>query len=60
MSASESDTDDKKARLKAGQEFVNGLVSSIPMKRMGEPEDVANLVSFLASRGSDCESISGT
>lgn len=53
--SSESGSDDKKGRLQAGRDFVNGLVSSVPMKRMGEPEDVANLVSFLASRGSDCE-----
>lgn len=44
----------KLARLQAGKKFIKELSSAIPLTRMGTPEDVANLVSFLASRNSDC------
>lgn len=35
--------------MTAGFDDSNPLVASIPLKRMGKPEDVANAVSFLAS-----------
>ncbi len=38
---------------KLGEKVVNDIVDRIPMKRMGEPEDVANVVSFLASEKAD-------
>jgi NAD(P)-dependent dehydrogenase (short-subunit alcohol dehydrogenase family) len=44
----------KLARLQAGKKFVEEFASTVPLKRMGTPEDVSNLVSFLASRNSDC------
>ena len=31
----------------------NRLAGMIPLKRMGQPEDVANLAVFLAGNGSD-------
>jgi 3-oxoacyl-[acyl-carrier protein] reductase len=34
------------------EEIRNKMVDAIPMKRMGDPEDVAELVAFLASRRS--------
>lgn len=38
-------------------EFIKGLVSQIPMKRLGQPEEVASAVAFLAS--SDASYITG-
>ena len=35
------------------EDVITGLTSMIPMKRMGEPDEVANLVSFLASEKAD-------
>jgi NAD(P)-dependent dehydrogenase (short-subunit alcohol dehydrogenase family) len=34
----------------AVDEFSKGLIASIPMKRMGKPEEVASVVAFLASQ----------
>ncbi len=31
-------------------EFVNGIVEKVPMKRFGQPEEVAGVVAFLASQ----------
>jgi NAD(P)-dependent dehydrogenase (short-subunit alcohol dehydrogenase family) len=31
-------------------EFANGVIPSIPLKRFGRPEEVAAAVAFLASR----------
>ena len=33
----------------AGQKLVAGLERAVPMRRLGEPEDVAAAVAFLAS-----------
>lgn len=38
---------------KARPEFVNALKDTIPMRRLGEPADVAKLAAFLASHESD-------
>lgn len=51
MTAQKSnDPRDVKARA-----IIESTLKQVPMKRMGEPEDVANLASFLVSRNSDCE-----
>jgi NAD(P)-dependent dehydrogenase (short-subunit alcohol dehydrogenase family) len=34
----------------AVDEFVNGIVEKVPMKRFGQPEEVAGVVAFLASQ----------
>ena len=34
----------------ARDEFAKNIVASIPMKRMGKPEEVASVVAFLASQ----------
>jgi 3-oxoacyl-[acyl-carrier protein] reductase len=31
------------------EEYINNIISSIPLKRLGTPDDVSNLVAFLAS-----------
>lgn len=33
--------------------FVEGFVKKVPLGRTGSPDDVANLVSFLASKDAD-------
>jgi len=38
--------------LKADEKTLEGLLARIPMKRMGKPEEVSNLVLFLASDAS--------
>lgn len=35
--------------LAASEELRNGIISAIPLARMGKPEEVANAVLFLAS-----------
>lgn len=47
--------EEAEARLKVGKVLAAESVSNTPLKRFGVPEDAANLVSFLASRYSDCE-----
>lgn len=49
-----TDSADTKERLQAALDHVRKSTETIPMKRIGVPEDVANLVSFLVSRDSDC------
>ena len=39
--------------LLADQEKLNALLANIPLKRLGQPSDVADVVSFLASNRSD-------
>jgi 3-oxoacyl-[acyl-carrier protein] reductase len=34
------------------EDFIKGAASQIPVARVGQPEDIANLVSFLVSEGS--------
>ncbi len=36
-----------------GEKVINEILSKIPLKRLGEPKDVANVVSFLASEKAD-------
>lgn len=43
------DTDMTKA---LGEEIINNILSKVPLKRMGTPEDIANTVCFLAGPGS--------
>jgi NAD(P)-dependent dehydrogenase (short-subunit alcohol dehydrogenase family) len=31
------------------EEFANNIVSQVPMKRFGQPEEIAGAVAFLAS-----------
>lgn len=50
----EGDTSPEALKARA---IVDATVRAMPLKRIGQPEDVANLVSFLVSRNSDCESI---
>ncbi|CAF1480312.1 unnamed protein product [Rotaria sordida] len=38
---------------KASEEIVNDSIKRIPLDRIGHPDDVANMVSFLASKDSD-------
>jgi NAD(P)-dependent dehydrogenase (short-subunit alcohol dehydrogenase family) len=38
--------------LKADQKTIEGLLGRIPMHRVGKPEEVSNLVLFLASDAS--------
>jgi NAD(P)-dependent dehydrogenase (short-subunit alcohol dehydrogenase family) len=38
--------------LKADKKTIEALLARIPMKRMGKPEEVSNLVLFLASESS--------
>ncbi len=38
---------------KTREDIINGSQKSIPLGRVGQPDDVANLVSFLASKDSD-------
>jgi NAD(P)-dependent dehydrogenase (short-subunit alcohol dehydrogenase family) len=35
-----------------GEQLLAGFVSRIPLSRMGEPDDIANAVLFLAGEGS--------
>ncbi|CUA69911.1 hypothetical protein RSOLAG22IIIB_08754 [Rhizoctonia solani] len=34
-----------------GQAFIQKMIQQVPLKRMGQPEEVAALVSFIASPG---------
>jgi ketosteroid isomerase-like protein len=36
----------------AANEFEQGILAMVPMKRLGKPEEVASVVAFLASQGS--------
>ena len=36
------------------EEFKEKILNSIPLERMGQPEEVAEVVSFLATRGGYC------
>ena len=36
----------------AGQDLINWVIDNTPMKRLGKPEEIAYLVSFLASEKS--------
>ena len=47
-----ADAGSDKTKLATSWEEI--LASTIPLKRMGTSEDVADLVNFLASRNSDC------
>jgi meso-butanediol dehydrogenase/(S,S)-butanediol dehydrogenase/diacetyl reductase len=38
---------------KTRKDVVNDFQKNIPLGRIGQPDDVANLVSFLASKDSD-------
>ena len=38
---------------KIDEKFKNTIISKIPSARLGEPEDIANAVVFLASNQSD-------
>jgi len=37
----------------AGEEFIHSTIEATPLRRLGQPEDVANAVSFLASPKAD-------
>lgn len=37
--------------------FLDEVLKTLPLKRLGKVEDVSNLVSFLVSRDSDCRSL---
>ena len=34
---------------KLNQEQVTGILNKIPMKKLGEPKDIANIAAFLSS-----------
>jgi len=42
-----------KSRGKTKDEVMEDLVKAVPLGRLTDPDDVANLVSFLASKDSD-------
>jgi meso-butanediol dehydrogenase/(S,S)-butanediol dehydrogenase/diacetyl reductase len=42
-----------KSRGKTKDEVMEDIVKAIPLGRLADPDDVANLVSFLASKDSD-------
>lgn len=53
---SETQGDDAAAGAKA-QALMASQIKGLPIKRAATTDDIANLVSFLVSRGSDCESL---
>ncbi|KAG8706370.1 hypothetical protein FRC08_001110 [Ceratobasidium sp. 394] len=40
------------SQTKTGQEVVQSMVNGSSLKRIGQPEEIASLVSFIASEGS--------
>lgn len=45
----------KSAAGGTSEEVLQRMVGGAPLGRVGIPDDIANAVSFMASRNSDCE-----